>query len=99
MAECEKLAGRSLTSRRRLLDLVNFKVTLPKDNLLLQFDVTAEKFITAARPIEPIKGRYDDDLPDLYPMKCTISMPKKHVYTTETFYRKRLVEWLRIIHF
>uniref|UniRef100_A0A1A9ZK52 Large ribosomal subunit protein mL37 n=1 Tax=Glossina pallidipes TaxID=7398 RepID=A0A1A9ZK52_GLOPL len=86
LAECEKLAGRSLTSRRRLLDLVNFKVTLPKDDLLLQFDVTAEKFITAARPIEPIKGRYDDDLPDLYPMKCTISMPKKHVYTTETFY-------------
>uniref|UniRef100_A0A1A9WPS2 Large ribosomal subunit protein mL37 n=1 Tax=Glossina brevipalpis TaxID=37001 RepID=A0A1A9WPS2_9MUSC len=86
LAECEKLAGRTLTSRRRLLDHVNFKVTLPKDENLLQFDVIAEKFITSARPIESIKGKYDGDLPDLYPMKCTISMPKKHVYTTETFY-------------
>lgn len=87
IAECEKLSGRSVASRRRLLDQVDFKVTVPKGDDLLQFDVSAEKLITSSRPIEQIKVKYDGELPDLYPIKYTISLPKKNIYTTETFYR------------
>jgi len=28
------------------------------------------------------------ELPDLYPMKSTASMPKQHIYTENNFYRK-----------
>lgn len=86
ITECEKLSSRSVTLRRQLLDQVDFKVTVPKDNDLLQFEVSAEKMMTSSRPIEPIKGKYDAELPDLYPIKYTISLPKKNIYSTETFY-------------
>lgn len=94
LSECEKLSGKSASSRRRLVDEANFKVTVPKVNDLLQFEVTADKFITSTRPIEQLKAKSNDVLPDLYPMKCTISLPKKNIYTTETFYRKILHETL-----
>ncbi|XP_023306786.2 39S ribosomal protein L37, mitochondrial [Lucilia cuprina] len=86
ITECEKLSGRSVASRRQLLDQVDFKVTIPKGDDLLQFEVSAEKLITSTRPIEQIKVKYDGELPDLYPIKYTISLPKKNIYTTETFY-------------
>lgn len=88
IAECEKISGRSVSSRRRVLDEVDFKVTISKGDDLLQFQVSADKLITSAKPIEQIKVKYDGELPDLYPIKYTISLPKKNIYTTETFYRK-----------
>ncbi|KAM7364116.1 mitochondrial ribosomal protein L37 [Cochliomyia hominivorax] len=86
IAECEKLSGRNVSAQRRVLDQVDFKVTVPKGEELLQFEISAEKLITSSRPIEQIKVKYDCELPDLYPVKYTISMPKKNIYTTETFY-------------
>lgn len=88
MAECEKLAGRTVNSRRRLIDNVDFKVTLPQNGKLLQFSVSAEKMLTSVRALEAVKGQFDGELPDLYPLKPTITMPKKHIYTTNNVYRK-----------
>lgn len=88
IGECEKLSGKAITTCRRLLDDVSFKVTVQKGEDLLQFEVSVEKLITSARPIEQVKVKHDDDLPDLYPIKYTVSLPKKNIYTTETFYRK-----------
>lgn len=98
ITECEKLSGRSVTTRRQLLDQVDFKVTIPKGDDLLQFEISAEKLITSSRPIEQIKVKYDGELPDLYPIKYTISLPKKNIYTTETFYRKTILTLLNNRH-
>lgn len=88
IAECEKLAGRSITSRRRILDGANFKVSLERNGDLLQSNVSIEKLITAHAPLEVIKERLESELPDLHPIKCTISMAKKNIYINETQYRK-----------
>lgn len=87
LAECERLAGHTIAARRKMVDNANFKVNIPRGEDLLQFSITSEKLLTANRPLEQIKGSYDGELPDLYPMKCTITIPKNNIYTTETVFR------------
>lgn len=86
LSECEKLVGPAITSHRKLADCVDFKVTLFKDEDLLQFSVSAEKVLTSSRPIEPVKSNYNGELPNLHPVKYTVTMPKKHIYTTDNAY-------------
>uniref|UniRef100_W8CD51 Large ribosomal subunit protein mL37 n=1 Tax=Ceratitis capitata TaxID=7213 RepID=W8CD51_CERCA len=86
LTECEKYAGPNITSQRRLVNNVNFNVTVLKNETLLQFGIDAQKMITSSRPIKPIKGKYDGELPDLHPLKCTISLPKHSIYANETSY-------------
>lgn len=88
ISECEKLAGRSITSRRRILDGADFTVSIRRNGDIVQSNVTIEKLITAQAPLEVVKERLECELPDLHPIKCTISMPKKNIYTTETRFRK-----------
>lgn len=88
IAECEKIAGRSITSRRRILDGINFTVLLRRNEDLFQSNLTIDKLITSEVPLEYVKERYECELPDLHPIKCTISMPQKNIYATNIQYRK-----------
>ncbi|KAH8342123.1 hypothetical protein KR059_012603 [Drosophila kikkawai] len=89
LQEVEKLAGRSVSVKRKLIDNASFKTSLTKDGDLLGFSVNAEKVVFANRGIEGIKGKFEGNLPDLYPMKSTISIPKNHIYLTDNFYPLR----------
>ncbi|XP_018797863.1 PREDICTED: 39S ribosomal protein L37, mitochondrial [Bactrocera latifrons] len=84
ITECEKIAGRNMNSQRRIIDQVNFNFTLPRNEEMLLFRVKAEKFITSSRALAPIKGIFDSELPNIYPLKSTISMPKEHLYSNKT---------------
>ncbi|XP_075147365.1 mitochondrial ribosomal protein L37 [Haematobia irritans] len=84
LMECEKLATLSYTSRRRLLDDVRVNVLVPKDEDLIQLNIKALKMITAKQPIEPIKGKFESDIPNMYPIKCTISLPHRNICDKET---------------
>ncbi|KRF99937.1 uncharacterized protein Dwil_GK27784 [Drosophila willistoni] len=84
--EIEKLAGRSVSVRRKLVDNAGFKTSISKDGDLLGFDTKADKLICSTRALSTIKGKFDGDLPDLYPMKCTISIPKCQIYTEDNLY-------------
>ncbi|XP_017468662.1 PREDICTED: 39S ribosomal protein L37, mitochondrial [Rhagoletis zephyria] len=86
LSECDKYGGRIVSSQRRLIDQVYFRVTVPKNDDLLQFSVNAQKVITSQRPIEAVKEKHDSQLPDMHPINCTISMPKQHIYHLETVY-------------
>ncbi|XP_034475449.1 39S ribosomal protein L37, mitochondrial [Drosophila innubila] len=86
MFEIEKLAGRSVAVRRKLIDNVTFHTFLTKDNDTLIFNVTGDKLISSTRALDAIKGKFNGDLPDLYPMKSTVSMPKQHIYMENNFY-------------
>ncbi|XP_017133446.1 39S ribosomal protein L37, mitochondrial [Drosophila elegans] len=88
--ETEKLAGRSVSMRRKLIDNATFKTSINKDGDLLGFSINAEKVVFANRAIEAVKGKFEGDLPDLYPMKTTISIPKHHIYQTNNFYPLRM---------
>lgn len=87
--ECEKLSGNSVTSRRKIFDNALFNVSHTKDGDLLQFELTADTFMTSTKPIEAVKGKYEAELPDLYPIKHTITIPKTNIYTTKNSYPLR----------
>ncbi|ALC46851.1 mRpL37 [Drosophila busckii] len=89
LSEIEKLAGRSVSIRRKHIDNVTFQTVLTKDNDVFAFHIGADKLITSTKPLDAIKGKFDGELPDLYPMKCTISMQKRHIYTENNFYPLR----------
>ncbi|XP_039968788.1 39S ribosomal protein L37, mitochondrial [Bactrocera neohumeralis] len=84
ITECEKIAGRNINFQRRIIDQVNFNFTLPRNEETLLFRVKAEKFITSSRALASIKGKFDSELPNIYPLKSTISMPKEHLYSNKT---------------
>ncbi|XP_055902588.1 39S ribosomal protein L37, mitochondrial [Eupeodes corollae] len=87
--ECEKLSGNSVTSRRQIFDNANFNVNLLKDDDLLQFELCAETLMTATKPIEAVKGKYEGEIPDLYPIKHTITIPKRNIYAPKNSYPLR----------
>ncbi|XP_061397031.1 large ribosomal subunit protein mL37 [Musca vetustissima] len=82
--ECEKLSSADVSTNRRIIDDAVYKVTLPINECLLQMNITANKIITTQKPIEPLKGRFESELPELYPTKSTISLPHGNCYTLET---------------
>ncbi|XP_034663043.1 39S ribosomal protein L37, mitochondrial [Drosophila subobscura] len=84
--EIEKLAGHSLTVRRKLLDNASFRTSLCKDSDQIGFAINANKLVCSNRAIDEVKLKFNGILPDLYPMKCTISIPKKHVVDSGNFY-------------
>ena len=81
-----------MTSRRQIFDNAAFNVSLTKDGDLLQFELTADTFMTSSKPIEAVKGKYETELPDLYPIKHTITIPKKNIYTTKNSYRELVLK-------
>jgi len=86
--EVEKLAGHSVNVRRKLIDNVTFQTSVTKDKDILLFKNTGDKLISSTRALDANKGNLCGELPDLYPMKSTASMPKQHIYTENNFYRK-----------
>lgn len=77
-----------MTLSRKLTDYVTFQTSLSKDNDLLAFTISGDKLISSTRALDAVKGKFNGELPDLYPVKCTVSMQKQHIYTEKNFYRK-----------
>ncbi|XP_067616127.1 large ribosomal subunit protein mL37 isoform X2 [Eurosta solidaginis] len=86
LTECEQNAGRDINSQRRLLDLMNFKVAVPKRDGLLQFEVDEGKMITSNRPLATIESHYDTNVPELHHIRDTISLPKQCMYSADDIY-------------
>lgn len=89
--ECEKLAGRTTTSCRKIINDVQFNVPFDKDGDLIQIDVKAETFMTSKKAISPIDQEFtgtEYELPNLFPMKHTISLPHTNIYKLQDVYRK-----------
>ncbi|XP_073812355.1 mitochondrial ribosomal protein L37 [Musca autumnalis] len=84
--ECEKLASTEVSTQRRIVDNPTFKVTLTNNECSLQMNLKADKIITSSKPLEPFKGKFDSQMPDLYPTKSTISLQQENCYNTETKY-------------
>lgn len=91
LTECEKLAGRSTVSMRKIISDAFFVVPFIRDDLRIQCELTAETFITAKKPIsisDDEKLTRNDELPDISPLNFTISMPKENIYHARDVYRK-----------
>lgn len=89
--ECEKLAGRTTASGRKIINDVQFNVPFDKDDDLFKIDVKTETFMTSKKAISPIEQEFTGtqyELPNLFPMKHTISMPHTNIYKLQDIYRK-----------
>lgn len=89
---CERFQGRSKTADRQTISNAFFVVPFEKkDGTNVQFEVTAETFMTSKRPIAPVIVNTlsaKDGLPDIFPVSQTASIPKVHFYDKQSAYRK-----------
>lgn len=90
MQECERLSGQSFINRKIVNDA---RIVLPfaKDGLRYQFDFTIESLVASKKSISPvssISSLENLELPDIYPMKCNISLPVTNYYKRQLIYRK-----------
>lgn len=74
---------------------IGFAVPFEKEGDRIRIDIHADTFITSKKPIqldesntEQTSGR---ELPKLFPLKHTISMPTTNMYDVKNFYRKSLL--------
>lgn len=97
--ECEHLAGRSTSASRHIVHNVPVNVTLQRNGEPIRFDVHADTFVAAKRPIQPATAAVSSEataqaqLPDIFPLKATISLPQSNIYRLIDHYRK----WMLII--
>lgn len=89
--ECERLVGRSTTSTRQIVHNVAFDVPVKYNGDQIQFKMQADTFITSKRAIQPAPkdGYQTVELPDIFPLKPTISMPQSNIYQLKDHYRTR----------
>lgn len=64
---------------------------IEKDGDVLQMELTAETFLTSKKPIaavSKIEMTETNQLPELFPLKYTISMPRENIYQLRDIYRE-----------
>lgn len=86
---CEKLTKYEVISNRRFIQDAIFKVPITKDDDLIQIDISAESFIVSRKPIarQGDAQKFPDlEVPNIFPIKSTISMNKTNTYETELSY-------------
>lgn len=88
--EVEKLSGRSTTSFRKIVNDVEFVVPFEKDDDKISIGIHADTFITSKKPIllDESNPSSNAELPNLFPIKHTISLPTTNIYNLRNFYRK-----------
>lgn len=66
-----------------------FVVPVQHNGDQIQFKVHADTFITAKRAIQPAAtdAHQSLELPDIFPLKPTISMPQSNIYQLKDHYR------------
>lgn len=57
---------------------------------LIQFRSTTDTVITSSNPLNPIVSENTEnyDLPDLFPLKPTVSLTEENIYVIEDIFRK-----------
>lgn len=86
--ECEKLAGLSLSAHRKFINDAFFVLPFEKDADLYQFEITAETLMTSNAPLPAVSSYEETELPDMFPLKCNISIPAEHLYQPRNIYRE-----------
>jgi large subunit ribosomal protein L37 len=88
LTHCERLAGHAVTVSRKVMSDAFFVVNVEKEGDLVQFEVTADTMIAAKAPISTTSKLGDVELPTLFPIKHTISIPAENIYRQRQVFRK-----------
>jgi hypothetical protein len=88
---CERFHGHTVAADRKIINDAFFVVPFDKDGAQVQFEVTAETFMSSRKPINPFKVQIQPEqaqVPDIFPIKSTVSIPQVNFYKKQNFYRK-----------
>lgn len=88
---CENLSGQTINSGRRIVNNAFFSVPFQKDGDLIQMEVHADTFITSKKSLQSFEfeGSVEDqEIPNIFPIKATITLPTRNIYENKDIYRK-----------
>lgn len=88
---CERFHGHTIAADRKIISDAFFIAPFTREGSNVQFELTAETFVTSRKPIsgfEVDSSIKDQEIPDIFPLKNTISIPKVNFYDDRTDYRK-----------
>ncbi|XP_055595416.1 39S ribosomal protein L37, mitochondrial [Uranotaenia lowii] len=80
----ERFLGRTVTANRKVINGAQFRVPLIKDLDRILCSLRTETFITSTSPISPLDSSVyrsqDQQLPDLFPVRETATIPRSNFY-------------------
>lgn len=84
------MAGRTITSGRKIINDAYFAVTFKKDDDNILLEMNAETFLSSRKGITPNVENIAEEfeLPNLSPVKHTVSIPTTNIYEPQNIYRK-----------
>lgn len=87
---CERLFGHTKAVDRKTVNDALFVAPFKRANDHIQLELTAETFMLSKKPIAPfeMETQAKEPLPDIFPLKHTVSIPQVHFYKNQTAYRK-----------
>ncbi|XP_058839460.1 large ribosomal subunit protein mL37-like [Topomyia yanbarensis] len=91
LIHCERFAGKSVTSMRKVISNTSFVVPINRNHHeRIQISLKADTFITSSVPIKPLDSSVyrpqDLHLPDLFPVKETVTIPITNFYEWQNEY-------------
>lgn len=86
---CERFNGHTVAADRKIINNAFFIAPFEKDGDQIQLELTAETFMSSRKAINPFKPQIQQNtLPDIFPLKHTVSIPQVHFYQKQNVYRK-----------
>lgn len=88
---CERLAGRMITSSRKIVNNAYFVVPVEKEGDFIQFEHRVETLITSRKPLKHVNVEDNAEkslLPNIFPLKHTVSIPQTNIYEKKHIYRE-----------
>lgn len=86
----ETSSDSELVKQRFLTDNVIFSYPFERDNDLIQFELLGDFVLLSKEPLNPVthQSTREFDLPDIHPIKPTITLNEENIYVLDNIYRK-----------
>lgn len=90
----ENISDLDLVKNRFIIDDAHFCYNFEKHDSLIQFELKGDTLLTSAKPLSPVTDQTtsDLDLPDIFPIKPTITLNEENIYEIRGIYRKFIYE-------
>lgn len=89
LTHCERLSSLSTNTNRKIISNAEFIVPLDINGDLVQFELSTDSLIASKNPLSGYNDADDSTkVPNLGPLKATISIPIVNIYTKAHHYRE-----------
>lgn len=87
---CELIAGLQVSQNRYKFEDAYFSVPLLREEDVIQSQIRADLLVLSRNPLKKLENSdstLNTELPDMSPMKYTISLPEENFYELENIFR------------